>query len=200
MLINILFRLVVEAFKWGIWDKILKYILSVVIVVFLNCNCCKEWKFLWVNVASLHLRCHVITVILNAVVCTSVIVIVDHKNLTSAENVIVVDDPDCDKATEVQTTVYSLTKSYDDCTTYSLLLLLLLLLLPLSLLLLHCILNCTEPFVVFQLGPYHVLPFFPTIPFWHHQLFNSIVVNKKLLHAFVTVVSNYACCKFVVNL
>lgn len=91
MLINILFRLVVEAFKWGIWDKILKYILSVVIVVFLNCNCCKEWKFLWVNVASLHLRCHVITVILNAVVCTSVIVIVDHKNLTSAENVVVVD-------------------------------------------------------------------------------------------------------------
>lgn len=119
MLINILFRLVVEAFKWGIWDKILKYILSVVIVVFLNCNCCKEWKFLWVNVASLHLRCHVITVILNAVVCTSVIVIVDHKNLTSAENVIVVDDPDCDKATEVQTTVYSLTKSYDDCTNYT---------------------------------------------------------------------------------
>ena len=57
-------------------------------------------------------------VILNAVVCTSVIVIVDHKNLTSAENVIVVDDPDCDKAIEVQTTIYSLTKSYDDCTNY----------------------------------------------------------------------------------
>ena len=57
-----------------------------IVPLFLNCNCWDEWRVLWVNVVSLHLRCHAIVVILNVVVCTFVIVII-----TS-----------CDDVTEVQ--------------------------------------------------------------------------------------------------
>ena len=73
----------------------------------------------------------------------------------------------------------------------------LLLVLPplLLLLLLHRIRNYTVSFVVFQLKPNRVLPFFPMIPFQHGHCifsivnyFNSIVVAKR---AFVRVASNY---------